>query len=167
MTPQQKQQYLQAILNSANVNIAGDLVMEKHVQYEIENVEQGAVGIQIINNNNNNNNTTPPETQQEQATPSTTPSPAIHIPQTLLPLLQKLQEEHILDQNLQPSAKLTWAQKAILAGQLALKAQINNKWTLFAKLWHTKSETLRSAYNRAMEQKNTQDFLGQINPLLK
>lgn len=32
------------------INVAGDYVQTKHVDYEIGNVEQGGIGIQIINN---------------------------------------------------------------------------------------------------------------------
>ena len=36
-------------LGKANINIAGDFVMEKHVDYEIGNVESGGIGISILN----------------------------------------------------------------------------------------------------------------------
>ena len=38
-------------LGKANINIAGDFVMEKHVDYEIGNVESGGIGINIVNAN--------------------------------------------------------------------------------------------------------------------
>lgn len=36
-------------LGRGGITVQGDLVMEKHVEYEIGNVEQGGIGIQIIN----------------------------------------------------------------------------------------------------------------------
>ena len=38
-----------ALLKAANINVNGDLVLEKHVEHEIGNVEAGGIGIQIIN----------------------------------------------------------------------------------------------------------------------
>ena len=32
------------------INVAGDYVQSKHVDYEINNVEAGGIGIQIVNN---------------------------------------------------------------------------------------------------------------------
>jgi len=39
---------LEAIRKSG-ITVAGDLVLEKHVEYEVGNVEDGGIGIQIIN----------------------------------------------------------------------------------------------------------------------
>lgn len=36
-------------LGKGGINIAGDLVLEKQVEYEVNNVEAGGVGIQIVN----------------------------------------------------------------------------------------------------------------------
>ena len=38
-----------ALLKAAGINVNGDLVLEKHVDYEIGNVEAGGIGIQIVN----------------------------------------------------------------------------------------------------------------------
>lgn len=38
-----------ALLKTAGINVNGDLVLEKHVEHEIGNVEAGGIGIQIIN----------------------------------------------------------------------------------------------------------------------
>lgn len=39
-------------LGKANIHIAGDFVMEKHVEYEVANVEAGGIGIQVVNGKN-------------------------------------------------------------------------------------------------------------------
>lgn len=36
-------------LGKSGINVAGDLVLEKHVEHEVNNVEAGGIGIQIIN----------------------------------------------------------------------------------------------------------------------
>lgn len=42
------QKALEAI-GKSGIKVAGDLVIEKHVEYEVDNVEDGGIGIQIIN----------------------------------------------------------------------------------------------------------------------
>lgn len=36
-------------ISKSGIHVAGDLVLEKNVQYEVNNVEDGGIGIQIIN----------------------------------------------------------------------------------------------------------------------
>lgn len=48
MTQEEKLKMLEAI-GKSGVFVAGDVVMEKNVQYEIGNVEAGGVGIQLVN----------------------------------------------------------------------------------------------------------------------
>lgn len=49
-----KQEKLQKTLETlakSGITVAGDLVLEKNVDYEVNNVENGGIGIQIINGN--------------------------------------------------------------------------------------------------------------------
>jgi hypothetical protein len=46
MDKQELQKTLEAI-GKGGINVAGDLVIEKHVDYEVNNVEAGGIGIQI------------------------------------------------------------------------------------------------------------------------
>ena len=46
MTQEQLQKALESI-GKSGINVAGDLVLEKNVQYEVNNVECGGIGIQI------------------------------------------------------------------------------------------------------------------------
>lgn len=39
---------LEKILAASRINVQGDLVLEKHVEHEISNVEAGGIGIQIV-----------------------------------------------------------------------------------------------------------------------
>jgi hypothetical protein len=48
MDKQELQKTLEAI-GKGGINVAGDLVLEKHVDYEVNNVEAGGIGIQINN----------------------------------------------------------------------------------------------------------------------
>lgn len=49
MNQEQLQKVLEAISKSG-VSVNGDLVLEKKVEYEVNNVENGGIGIQIVNN---------------------------------------------------------------------------------------------------------------------
>lgn len=48
MTPEDIQKMLESISKSG-INVKGDLVLEKHVEHEVNNVEPGGIGIQINN----------------------------------------------------------------------------------------------------------------------
>ena len=46
-----KKEDLQAALEAiskSGIQVAGDLVLEKNVEYEVANVEEGGIGIQIV-----------------------------------------------------------------------------------------------------------------------
>lgn len=58
MNPKDIQKALEAI-GKSGIKVAGDLVIEKHVQYEVENVEDGGIGIQINNQEPQNSSKTP------------------------------------------------------------------------------------------------------------
>ena len=45
-------QKMMEALGKANIHIAGDLVIEKHVEHEVANVEAGGIGIQVVNGKN-------------------------------------------------------------------------------------------------------------------
>lgn len=50
MNQEDIQKALEAISKSG-ISVKGDLVLEKHVEYEVNNVEEGGIGIQINNGN--------------------------------------------------------------------------------------------------------------------
>ena len=55
-----KQEKLQKTLETlakSGITVAGDLVLEKNVEYEVNNVEKGGIGIQIINGSKENEST--------------------------------------------------------------------------------------------------------------
>lgn len=49
------------------INVAGDYVQAKHVQYEIGNIEAGGIGFQIINGENRPNKSPAPNNKADEA----------------------------------------------------------------------------------------------------
>ena len=76
-------------------------------------------------------------------------------------LFEKLREAGMVDAQMQP-LKLTNAEKGMLAFELAGRLDIQNQWQVFATLWGTTPGALRSAYNRAIEQQKTTQFIEKL-----
>lgn len=80
-------------------------------------------------------------------------------------VLECLCSAGILNGNWQPVG-LSNAEKGVLASLLADRLSIGSLWQTFGDLWHMKPETLRTAYNKGMEQKSTQKFINHIKQFL-
>ena len=80
-------------------------------------------------------------------------------------LFGKLREAGMVDARMQ-SIGLSNAEKGILAFELARRLDIQNQWQVFATLWGTTPGTLRSAYNRAIEQQKTMLFIEKLKNVL-
>ena len=80
-------------------------------------------------------------------------------------LFGKLREAGMVDARMQPIG-LSNAEKGILAFELARRLDIQNQWQVFANLWGTTPGTLRSAYNRAIEQQKTMLFIEKLKNIL-
>lgn len=80
-------------------------------------------------------------------------------------LFEKLREAGMTDEMMQP-LKLSNAEKGVLAFQLAVRLKIRNQWQVFAIMWRTTPGTLRSAYNRANEQRKTMLFIEKLKNIL-
>lgn len=80
-------------------------------------------------------------------------------------LFAKLRQARMMDEQMQP-LDMSNAEKGILAFQLALRLNIQNLWQVFSTLWGTTPGTLRSAYNRANEQRKTLLFLEKLKNVL-
>ena len=74
-----------------------------------------------------------------------------------LALHEKLMDEGLLDEDWQPVG-LSNAQRGLVASYLSDKLGIANQWKVFAALWNMKTENLRSAYNKALEQNKSLTF---------
>ena len=80
-------------------------------------------------------------------------------------LFEKLREAGMVDERMQPVG-LSNAEKGILAFELAKRLDIQNQWQVFATLWGTTPGTLRSAYNRAIDQQKTMLFIEKLKNIL-
>lgn len=80
-------------------------------------------------------------------------------------LLCRLATDKVLDETWQPIA-LSHAQRGVLASLLSSRLNIDTPWQTFGRLWGMKPETLRTAFNRGMEQPRTGDFLEKVKKSL-
>ena len=80
-------------------------------------------------------------------------------------LFGKLREAGMVDARMQPIG-LSNAEKGILAFELARRLDIQNQWQVFATLWGTTPGTLRSAYNKANDQRKTLKFIEKLKNAL-
>ena len=80
-------------------------------------------------------------------------------------LHERLCEAGMVDEGWMPVG-LTNAERGVLAFQLAVRLDIQNQWQVFASLWGTTPGTLRSAYNKANEQRKTMSFIEKLNAIL-
>ena len=80
-------------------------------------------------------------------------------------LFEKLREAGMVDARMQP-LNLSNAEKGMLAFDLAGRLDIQNQWQVFSSLWSTTPGTLRSAHNKANEQRKTMSFVEKLNIIL-
>lgn len=73
-------------------------------------------------------------------------------------ILMGLVRIDVLDENFQPSSKLTCYTRGYLARRIADALEISNVWVFFGDFWHLKSSTLRSKYNESLGMKKTLEF---------
>ena len=100
-----------------------------------------------------------------------TPMPEATLPEALrTPLAEtlrgRLADAGLVDGHWQPLS-LSNAEKGVLASLLADRLEIGNHWKFFGRLWSMNSETLRTAYNKGMDQHRTADFMERVNRALK
>ena len=74
-------------------------------------------------------------------------------------------EAGLIDDNWQAMG-LSGSERALLARSVSDCLQINDCWQVFGQLWQSNPSTLRSAYNKAMEQKKTYHFLEKLQKIL-
>lgn len=79
-------------------------------------------------------------------------------------LLAKLHSAGMVNEMWQPTG-LSNAEKGTLIEHIADKLGIRNKWKFFGNLWHTDSETLRTAKARGLEQEKTWEFRNKLDAL--
>ena len=77
----------------------------------------------------------------------------------------RLREAGMVDERWQPVG-LSNAERGMLVFQLAVRLDIQNLWQVFASLWNTTPGALRSAYNKANEQRKTLLFIEKLKNIL-
>lgn len=155
-----KKEDLQAALEAiskSGIQVAGDLVLEKNVEYEVANVEEGGIGIQINNGNS--------------AEASSTPEVAGGVvPERLKTeeaeeLMDKLVDAGMLTEEWQANG-LSCSERALLAKNVCDKLKINDVWQVFGMLWNERPETLRSYFNKALDQKKSLKYQDKLKNVL-
>lgn len=155
-----KKEDLQAALEAiskSGIQVAGDLVLEKNVEYEVANVEEGGIGIQINNGN--------------AAEASSTPEVAGGVvPERLKTeeaeeLMDKLVDAGMLTEEWQANG-LSCSERALLAKNVCDKLKINDVWQVFGMLWNERPETLRSYFNKALDQKKSLKYQDKLKNVL-
>ena len=155
-----KKEDLQAALEAiskSGIQVAGDLVLEKNVEYEVANVEEGGIGIQINNGN--------------AAEASSTPEVAGGVvPERLNTeeaeeLMDKLVDAGMLTEEWQANG-LSCSERALLAKNVCDKLKINDVWQVFGMLWNERPETLRSYFNKALDQKKSLKYQDKLKNVL-
>jgi len=80
-------------------------------------------------------------------------------------LHERLMDAGMMDDDWQPVG-LSNAQKGLLTFYLAAKLDIGSQWKVFAALWGMNAETLRRAYNKALEQNRSLLFQDELKRIL-
>jgi len=155
-----KKEDLQAALEAiskSGIQVAGDLVLEKNVEYEVANVEEGGIGIQINNGN----------AAEASSNPDATGGV---IPERLnteeaVELMDNLVDAGMLTENWQPNG-LSGTERALVAKTVCDRLEVNEVWQLFGQLWGENPETLRAYYNKAMNQKKSLKYQDKLKNVL-
>ena len=71
----------------------------------------------------------------------------------------------LLTEELQP-IDLSGTEQALLAKYICDKLEIKDVWQVFGTLWNMKPETLRTYFNRALEQKKSLDFQEKLKDIM-
>ena len=80
-------------------------------------------------------------------------------------LMDCLMDACMLDEDWQPKG-LSGTQRALVARTLGNKLGISDVWQVFGRLWNMKPETLRSLFNKALDQKKSLAFQGRLAEFL-
>ena len=97
--------------------------------------------------------------------PSREPLPEVLLTDQARALHAKLVEAGMVDGRWRPVG-LSNAERGMLVFQLAVRLDIQNLWQVFASLWGTTPGALRSAYNKANEQRKTLLFIEKLKNIL-
>lgn len=133
--------------NGGNVIVLGDAVNNKHVDYEVTNVESGGVGVQVINCDNYYDSTgrVTGNKQVKQKDDLFSGQPCLGSTERKLPEELDTPEAHELwerakaagyvDENLQPVTNLSDYKKSILASEIGVALGLKPRWQPFTDFW--------------------------------
>lgn len=131
--------------NGGNVVIFGDAVNNKHVDYEVTNVEPGGVGVQVINCDKYYGPTgrATGNKKGKCELPEELDTPEAH------ELWERAKAMGYVDENLQPMANLTQKEVAIVAFVISGALDLKPKWMALADFWGV--TYLSKKYSEAMQ----------------
>lgn len=79
--------------------------------------------------------------------------------------MEALVDAGLLDGQWQPK-NLSGSERGLVAKAVCELLKINDVWMVFGKLWNEKPETLRSYFNKAMNQTKSLDFQDKLKKIL-
>ena len=158
---------LAKLLTGCNINVKGDLVMEKHVEHEVANVEAGGIGIQIIGDKKPKDSDGKEEKGSEEEG-STGENPEEENPEEEPPLKRGIKNKFLFPQNGNESVKngrltqcekrrfLHYLSKHSLDGRMLVSTRddaINKAVVCFVRIWKEQETeiTIESYANKMNE----------------
>lgn len=157
---------LAKLLTGCNINVKGDLVMEKHVEHEVANVEAGGIGIQIIGDKK------PKDSDGKEEEGSEEEGSTGENPEEENPLKRGIKNKFLFPQNGNESVKngrltqcekrrfLHYLSKHSLDGRMLVSTRddaINKAVVCFVRIWKEQELTASKPSGRAIFRFLTQD----------
>lgn len=157
---------LAKLLTGCNINVKGDLVMEKHVEHEVANVEAGGIGIQIIGDKK------PKDSDGKEEKGSEEEGSTGENPEEEPPLKRGIKNKFLFPQNGNESVKngrltqcekrrfLHYLSKHSLDGRMLVSTRddaINKAVVCFVRIWKDQELTASKPSGRAIFRFLTQD----------
>lgn len=157
---------LAKLLTGCNINVKGDLVMEKHVEHEVANVEAGGIGIQIIGDKK------PKDSDGKEEEGSEEEGSTGENPEEEPPLKRGIKNKFLFPQNGNESVKngrltqcekrrfLHYLSKHSLDGRMLVSTRddaINKAVVCFVRIWKDQELTASKPSGRAIFRFLTQD----------
>lgn len=157
---------LAKLLTGCNINVKGDLVMEKHVEHEVANVEAGGIGIQIIGDKK------PKDSDGKEEKGSEKEGSTGENPEEEPPLKRGIKNKFLFPQNGNESVKngrltqcekrrfLHYLSKHSLDGRMLVSTRddaINKAVVCFVRIWKDQELTASKPSGRAIFRFLTQD----------
>lgn len=157
---------LAKLLTGCNINVKGDLVMEKHVEHEVANVEAGGIGIQIVGDKK------PKDSDGKEEEGSEKEGSTEENPEEEPPLKRGIKNKFLFPQNSNESVKngrltqcekrrfLHYLSKHSLDGRMLVSTRddaINKAVVCFVRIWKEQELTASKPSGRAIFRFLTQD----------